>query len=86
MSSYLGVDVRRYSLLTATIISGLDLSASYPSLLISSINAKASSFETNSLSNVYNPTLLLLFYSFLTSLSPRSLMISGHLYPIFIGR
>ena len=86
MSSCLGVDVRRCSLLTATTMLGLDLSASYPSLLISSINAKASSFETNGLSNVYDPILSLLFCSFLTSLSPGSLVMLGHLYPVFIGR
>jgi hypothetical protein len=63
MSSCLGAETRRCSLLTATTILGLDLSASYPSLLMSSIYAKASSFETDSLSYTYNAILLSSFCS-----------------------
>jgi hypothetical protein len=57
MSSYLGAEVRHYSLLTATIMLGRDLSASYLSLPMSSINAEASSFKTDGLLYTYDTIL-----------------------------
>ena len=56
MSSWRGAKVRRWSLFTASAISGLDLPANQPILPMSSTNAETSDFGTDGSSYAHDPT------------------------------